>query len=147
MGANIADLIAGIQFASSPETPIRILSGSIQSGREAAFVGRYHQQVSIIDAPKLKPKSPPRGPLKRLRNGQNIRPIIAVASLNGALPFDIPAVPLMRALSIGDIDAAEKLGCLELIEEDVAHLSQICTSGADYGRLLRHVLNELDTVS
>jgi Na+-transporting NADH:ubiquinone oxidoreductase subunit A len=56
-------------------------------------------------------------------------------------------MPLMRALSIGDVEAAENLGCLELIEEDVVSLTQICTSGADYGALLRHMLDELDTVS
>ena len=49
----------------------------------------------------------------------------------------------MRALSVGDVDAAERLGCRELIEEDVAALSRLCTSGADYGRLLREVLDQL----
>lgn len=146
LGASIADLIADFQVSSSPEASVRIFSGSPQSGREAAFIGRYHQQVTVIDAPKKHTKSPLRAPFEKSHVRQDIRPIIAVASLNKALPFDIPVVPLMRALSIGDVEAAENLGCLELIEEDVAPLSQICTSGADYGVLLRHMLDELGTV-
>lgn len=147
LGASIADLIADFHVNSSLEAPVRIFSGSPQSGREAAFIGRYHQQVTVIDAPKRHTNSPLRAPFKKPRVQQNIRPIIAVASLDKAMPFEIPVVPLMRALSIGDVEASENLGCLELIEEDVAPLSQICTSGANYGALLRHILDELDTVS
>ena len=60
-----------------------------------------------------------------------------------AFPFDILPTPLMRALAIGDVETAERLGCLELVEEDMAVLTQLCTSGCDYGHLLRHSLNLL----
>jgi len=52
-------------------------------------------------------------------------------------------VPLMRALSVGDVEAAERLGCLELVEEDLALLSYLCPGHADYGALLRQMLDEI----
>ncbi len=64
--------------------------------------------------------------------------------LEAGLPFGLPVVPLLRALAVGDAEAAERLGCRDLIEEDVALLSALCTSGADYGPLLRRVLDELE---
>jgi Na+-transporting NADH:ubiquinone oxidoreductase subunit A len=53
-------------------------------------------------------------------------------------------VPLMRALQLCDTERAMQLGALELLEEDVAPLSHACVSRADYGRLLRQVLNRLE---
>ena len=72
-----------------------------------------------------------------------LRPLIPTNALERALGFDIPVVPFLRALSVGDAETAKRLGCLELVEEDVAAASLACTSGADYGRMLRHVLDEL----
>lgn len=146
LGASIADLVANYQVSFAPETAIKILSGSPQSGREATFVGRYHQQVTVIDTPKRPTKPSLHSIMTKSRSSRKFNPIVAVTALDSVLPFDIPAVPLMRALSICDVELAEKLGCLELIEEDVAPLSQICSSGADYGSLLRRVLDELELV-
>ncbi|AML52113.1 hypothetical protein [Falsihalocynthiibacter arcticus] len=58
-------------------------------------------------------------------------------------PFDLLPVPLMRALAVGDVETAERLGCLELLEEDLALLTWLCPSVNDYGTLLRHSLNTL----
>lgn len=138
LGASLRDLTAGEDLAGEPGTGVRMLSGAILSGREAGFLGRYHLQVSVIDAPR-----PSR--LARLKlPGRALRPIIPVAALDRALPTDAPAVPLMRALSVGDAETAARLGVLDLLEEDVAMLTRLCTSGADYGALLRTVLNELE---
>lgn len=59
-------------------------------------------------------------------------------------PPGIFPVPLMRALQLGDAERARELGALELVEEDVAPLSQACASGNDYGLLLRKVLDQLE---
>ncbi len=131
LGASLRDLTREVQV---PGRPVRVLSGDGIAGREAAFLGRFHQQVTL--APAL--RDPP-----GRRHGTGAAPIIPRTSLGRALPSGSPAVPLMRALSLGDAEAAERLGCLDLIEEDVAMLSRACTSGADYGHLLRRVLNEL----
>ncbi len=78
------------------------------------------------------------------RRGGLLRPIVPLAAFDAVLPRGMRAVPLMRALSIGDVETAQRLGCLDLLEDDVAALTALCASGADYGRLLRRVLDELE---
>ena len=70
-------------------------------------------------------------------------PLVPTAALERALAFDVPVVPFLRALSVGDAETASRLGCLEMLEEDLSAVSLACTSGADYRRMLRHVLDEL----
>ncbi len=108
----------------------QFVSGTAHHGRIAAYLGRHHDEVGIA---RLSPQPANSTP----------KPLIPFAALNRVLPAHVPAVPLMRALSIGDALACEKLGCLELLEEDVAPLSAICASGTDYGRCLRDVLDQL----
>ncbi|MDH3387435.1 MAG: NADH:ubiquinone reductase (Na(+)-transporting) subunit A, partial [Gammaproteobacteria bacterium] len=64
--------------------------------------------------------------------------------LEGLAPPGIFAVPLMRALQLGDAERARELGALELVEEDIAPLGQACVSNSDYGLLLRNVLNQIE---
>lgn len=64
--------------------------------------------------------------------------------LEAVAPPGIHAVPLLRALQLGDVDRARDLGALELVEEDLAPLSLACASGSDYGALLRDVLDQLE---
>ena len=61
-------------------------------------------------------------------------------------PPGIHAVPLMRALQLGDVERARELGALELVEEDLAALSRVCVSQSDYGLLLRRVLDQLEAL-
>lgn len=121
----------------------RIVSGSALGGREAGFLGRYHTQVSVLPAARETARLPI---LSRLLGiGRNVPPpLIPLAAFERAMALDILPVPLLRALSVGDAETAERLGCLQLIEEDVALLSYVCASKADYGVLLRAVLNDLE---
>ena len=118
----------------TPGPPPRLVSGSLLSGRAAAYLGRYHAQLVLLDDLWQARGSGPRS---------SRRPIVPIRALDRALPRKIPPVPLMRALSVGDTETAAQLGCRHLVEEDVALLSSLCTSGADYPALLRHVLDEL----
>ncbi len=130
LGAGIAD-ICGAETASA-------LSGDPYSGRDAMFLGRFHDQITLV------PKSAPAPKATWLSRRFPVqRALIPTQALERALAVDILPVPLLRALSVGDTEAAERLGCLALIEEDVAALSRHCTSGADYGVLLREVLDDL----
>ncbi len=115
-----------------------VLSGGALTGRRAAFLGRFDDQVTLV--------TPPKPPMKRRwleRFGKGSSALIPTRALERALAVDIPPVPLMRALAVGDSEAAERLGVLALIEEDVAALARHCTSGADYPHLLRQVLDNL----
>lgn len=143
-GAAIADVLAGLRIKAGGDHPVRLLSGSALTGWDSAYLGRYHNQVTVLDA---SPPAPRSTLLSRFAGGSRTAPgraLFPTGALEHALPTDMPPVPLMRALSVGDIEAAERLGCLDLIEEDVAMLSALCTSGADYGSLLRGILDDLE---
>lgn len=130
LGASLKDLTAGETMTSPRSRPAAILSGPPEFGRPAAYLGRHHSQITITN--------------QNGRAGAGTRPIVPTAALDGALPFATLAVPLMRALSVGDTEAATRLGCLAMIEEDVAALTRLCASGADYGVLLRRTLDTLE---
>jgi Na+-transporting NADH:ubiquinone oxidoreductase subunit A len=143
-GANLADLIAGETLEEPAGSATAVLSGSVITGRPAAWLGRYHQQVTLIESAPERRTAPERGLKAWFRPRRRMPgPLIPTAALERAFIFDAPPVPLLRALSVGDAETARKLGCLEMVEEDLAPLSMACTSGADYGQMLRHVLDEL----
>lgn len=137
MGASLDDLLA----AELDGGNVRVLSGPVLSGREAAYLGRYHNQVTVLAEPPA-----PKGTLARLRGILKGAPggaIIPSERFESVLPLRLLPVPLLRALSVGDLDTARDLGCLELVEEDMALLSHVCSTGANYGEMLREVLDRL----
>lgn len=143
-GANLQGLIHEETKIGDDGSRLCVVSGSTLTAMQASWLGRYHQQIALLDEAPLQAKIGGQGMLARWRQVRSRPgPLIPTAALERALAFDIPPVPLLRALSVGDADAASRLGCLEMIEEDLAALSLACTSGADYGRMLRHVLDEL----
>ncbi|MFP1677864.1 hypothetical protein ACLD02_04150 [Alloalcanivorax sp. C16-2] len=118
-----------------------ILSGPVLAGRESAFLGRYHRQVTVLDRP------PPRRThwlLDALRQARRPAPFIPTQSLERTLGSTAPVVPLLRALSIGDVEAATRLGCLHLAEEDLALATYVTGGQTDFGRRLRAVLDHLE---
>lgn len=125
--------------------PMRVISGPVLSGREAGYLGRYHNQVTVIALNQGKAAAP--GFLSTLSGfftGVPDAAIIPREAFERVVPLDIMPVPLLRALSVGDVETARDLGCLELVEEDLALLSHVCTTGTDYGTLLREVLDEIE---
>lgn len=143
-GANLQELIRAETLPGDHGSPLCVVSGSLTNGRQASWLGRYHQQITMLDdvAPQSRIS---KGGLLGLfrRTSSQPAPLIPTASLERALAFGVPVVPFLRALSVGDAETASRLGCLEMVEEDVAAVSMACSSGADYGRMLRHVLDEL----
>lgn len=143
-GASLQDLIREEAVPGNDGLPLCVLSGSALNGRPASWLGRYHQQVTLLDDAPSRGKLSKNGLMARFcRGSSHPAPLIPTAALEQALAFDIPVVPLLRALSVGDAETASRLGCVEMVEEDVAAVSLACTSGADYGRMLRHILDEL----
>lgn len=165
VGADISELVSGEIRAGDN----RILSGSILNGRSCAgylgFLGRYHQQITVLRegkerkffgwmAPGFNKFSARRilgsalFPNKKfdfttsLEGGS--RPIIPVESYNKVMPLDLIPAYLLRALAVTDIEESEKLGCLELVEEDLALCTFVCASKNDYGTLLRRNLTIIE---
>jgi Na+-transporting NADH:ubiquinone oxidoreductase subunit A len=114
----------------------RIISGSALSGYTAsgveAFLGQRQRQITVL-------------PEMDAILGGEAGPLIPVADLQKLSPGGVLAVPLMRALLIGDIERARDLGALELVEEDLALITYACPSKNNYGQLLRDVLDQLHT--
>jgi Na+-transporting NADH:ubiquinone oxidoreductase subunit A len=164
LGASIAELVEDELKAGEN----RIVSGSLLCGRHAAgeqaYLGRYHQQVSVIREGReqefiawLKPGKEKFSVFNlfssKLAKGKRFgfstttagdaRPMVPVGTYEVVMPLDILPTPLLRALIVGDIETAEALGCLELDEEDLALCTYVCPGKYDYGQLLRESLNRI----
>ncbi|MBN1465045.1 Na(+)-translocating NADH-quinone reductase subunit A [candidate division KSB1 bacterium] len=161
LGASLSDLTRG----ELKEGVHRIVSGSVIAGFHAvdamAFLGRYHQQVSVLPEGgerKMFGWMTPRFDLYSVKNvvgsklipGKKLnlttntngsqRAIIPIGSYEAVMPLDVLPTPLLRALAIQDVEDAEKLGCLELDEEDLALCTYVCPSKIDHGENLRKTL-------
>ena len=147
----------------------RVISGSVLTGRLAAeklaYLGRYHNQVSVIRENSHKSLFGWLGMFSGLytassfllkKTGQK-RKLAFTTSQNGrfsamlpmglfdqVMPLNILASPLLRALMVKDTDHAQELGCLELDEEDLALCSFVCPAKYDYGSVLRTNLEQIE---
>ena len=149
----------------------RIISGSVISGREAvgayAYLGRYHNQISVISEPNSKdrefmnwltpgPRKFSKIPLflsslfpkklfkfKALMNGSD-RPIVPIGVYEEVLPLNFLPAMLLRNIVLIDTEKIQSLGGLELDEEDLSLCSYVCPGKYDFGSLLRAGLNKIE---
>ncbi len=166
IGAAIGDILAGHRLKDGEN---RIISGSVLSGFEATdslgFLGRYHQQVSILPEDRqrrflgwlspgfklfslknvvasglLKPKG---YDFSTALHGET-RAIIPSGTFEDLMPMDIMPLFLMRALAVDDVEEAEALGALELDEEDLSLCAFACPSKLEFGPMLRRNLTIIE---
>lgn len=168
LGANLTDLVQG-QLIPDKET--RIISGSVIHGNVAEetrdFLGRYHQQVSVIEEGRDRefmgwvmpggdkysflnvllsglPKERGRVfPMTTSRWGSP-RAIVPLGIYEEVMPMDILPTQLLKALVVGDTDTAQALGCLELDEEDLALCTFVDPGKHDFGPVLRDNLTRIE---
>lgn len=164
-GTNISQLIDG----RVSEGKKRVISGSVLSGHTAegahGYLGRYDNQVSVIEeddnrdfmgwiapgvnkfsatsaffANLFKPKN------YNITSSQNGSPraIVPIGVFERVMPLDILPTPLIRSILVKDTDSAQELGCLELVEEDMALLSFVDPGKHDFGPLLRSTLTQIE---
>lgn len=139
LGASLVD----IARADGGADHAILLSGSALSGRKSDYLGRYHSQMTMLSLPCENGGGQMLDRLRRLTGHDVPRPLIPIEAFERAMPLDILPVPLLRALSVGDTETAMRLGCLELVEEDLALMSYLCPGRNDYGALLRRMLDEI----
>ena len=60
------------------------------------------------------------------------------------MPLDLIPTYLLRSLAVDDVEESEKLGCLELDEEDLALCTYVCPSKNDHGTALRRNLTLIE---
>jgi Na+-transporting NADH:ubiquinone oxidoreductase subunit A len=164
LGANTNQLVIGELINREN----RIISGSVLSGRKAsrefAFLGRYHDQVSVIQEGR------DRQPVHYLRlgldkhsaipafasslrkklfnmtsstNGSE-RAMVPVGGYERVTALDILPIQLLRSLIVGDTEMAQNLGCLELDEDDVGLYTYVCVGKHEYGGILRDNLTKIE---
>jgi Na+-transporting NADH:ubiquinone oxidoreductase subunit A len=165
LGANTEDLLKN----ETEHQQSRVISGSVFSGHMAsnwaAYLGRYHLQVSVIRETFerefmgwIKPGSEKYSKLNvfisrllgkkkfDLTTCQNGSPraMVPVGTYESVMPLDILPTQLLRAILVKDTDAAQALGCLELDEEDLALCSFVCSGKYEYGPALRTNLIQIE---
>lgn len=165
LGANIDELVE----RELNEGNNRIISGPLLSGRKIApptnYLGRYHQQVSVIpegdqreflgwQMPGLNKFSVTRafagfwcGGNKyqfTTSTGGSRRAMVPIGTYEKVMPLDIIPTFLLRALITEDTEQAQALGCLELDEEDLALCTFVCPGKYDYGPILRKSLTTIE---
>lgn len=165
LGANLDELTAGEMSVGRN----RVISGSVFGGRTArgacAYLGRYHLQVSCLK------EGTEREFMHYLRAGTNKhsvlnifasklfgdrkldfttttngspRAMVPVGNYEAVMPLDILPTQLLRYLIVGDTDMAQKLGALELDEEDLALCTYVCAGKYEYGPILRDNLTRIE---
>ncbi|WP_417685237.1 Na(+)-translocating NADH-quinone reductase subunit A [Pseudidiomarina gelatinasegens] len=165
MGANLRELTKG----ELSQGKNRIISGSVLNGHKVddahQWLGRFHDQVSVLAEgdqkelfgwikPGAEQHSVTRAYLGHLipkklfamtttTNGSD-RSMVPIGNYERVMPLDILPTILLRDLLSGDTEQAQKLGCLELDEEDLALCSYVCPGKYEYGPVLRNMLTEIE---
>ena len=165
LGASIDELIDGEIIPGE----VRAVSGSVLSGAQAAgphaYIGRYHLQVSVLREGREKELfgwampgknkfSVTKSFFSHLFKGQLFnmttsmnggeRAMVPIGNYEKVMPLDMEPTLLLRDLCAGDTDSAQRLGCLELDEEDLALCTYVCPGKYEYGELLRECLDTIE---
>ncbi|MGB5446947.1 MAG: Na(+)-translocating NADH-quinone reductase subunit A [Psychromonas sp.] len=148
---------------------VRVISGSVLCGVTAsgahAYLGRYHNQVSVIvegyekelfgwGVPGSNKHSVANVFISALNKAKSFafttstggskRAMVPIGQYERIMPLDILPTMLLRDLIVGDSDSAQALGCLELDEEDLALCTYVCPGKYDYGSVLRTNLSKIE---
>lgn len=164
-GASMVDLTANDR---PDDLPVRLISGSVLSGRAGAgvnaYLGRYARQITLIEEDR---KQIPLGWIRPMAEKYAVQPVLGSAfarklypltsNLNGGrramvplgtfedlMPQDFLPTQLLRALLVMDTDQAQALGALELDEEDLGLVGFACPAKYEYGLALRDCLAKIE---
>lgn len=170
LGADVAEVAAAGGRGESAEKELRLIAGSVLSGKKAmgdvfGYLGRYDRQVSVLregrervlmgwltpgwDAFSIFPIylsklfSKRRFDFSTSTHGSP-RAMVPIGMYEDVMPMDILPTFLLRSLAVGDVEQAERLGVLELDEEDLALCTFVCPGKTNYGALLRTNLEILE---
>lgn len=165
VGASLAELAEG-QLKGGKN---RVISGSVFGGRTArdavAYLGPYHQQVSclkegdnrefmhfmragvnkhsVMNIFISKLLGEKRLDMTTTTNGSP-RAMVPIGNYEEVMPLDILPTQLLRYLIVGDTEMAQKLGALELDEDDLALCTYVCAGKYEYGPILRDTLARIE---
>ena len=167
VGASTDEITAG---EAEVGIDCRVISGSVLSGIHAhdqfAYLSRSARQITLIEEDDkqriLGWINPAQGSWsfnnvhlnsflglgKKFAFGSNLRggrrAMVPFGSYERVMPLDILPTQLLRAILTVDTDLAQKLGALELDEEDLALCTFVCHSKYEYGDALRINLTKIE---
>lgn len=165
-GAATSTLLDGNIAVPTP----RAISGSVLDGEianpgtDTGFLSRYAHQLTVVDdvsprqflgwmgpgANKYSITNTFIGKLFKQRFSFNtdtngsLRAIVPIGNYERVMPMDIQPTFLIKALASHDLEMCEKLGVLELVEEDVALCEFVCPSKISITTLLRDMLTRIE---
>ncbi len=164
IGASINELVT----EQGVNETVRVVNGSILNGafvqEETAFLGKYALQISLLKEGTEKEfigwllpgfdkftatKTYLGGITKKLQalttsSGGSPRSMVPIGVYEKVMPLDILPTLLLKSIIIKDTDEAQKLGVLELDEEDLALCTFVCPSKYEYGAILRENLEKIE---
>jgi Na+-transporting NADH:ubiquinone oxidoreductase subunit A len=167
LGASTDQLLAG----NLVDGELRAISGSVLSGTTAAgevhgYLGRYHQQISVLAEGRNRDflgwLTPGAGVWSTMptflsawigggkkwnlttNSNGSLRSMTPIGRYENVFPLDILPTHLLRSCLSMDTERAEALGVLELDEEDVALCTVVCPNKNEFGPALRKVLNTIE---
>ncbi len=146
------------------------LSGRTAIGEKApadlhGYLGRFHDTVTVLEDDRerhfLGWLTPGFGAFSRARAFASSllprksfamttttygspRAIVPIGLYESVFPWDLQPTFLLKSLVAGDIERAEELGCLELLEEDLSLCTFVCPGKTDYGPYLRDALELIE---
>ena len=166
VGASVSELCAGETVGSGES---RLVAGSVLDGYRADgwsdFLGRFTLQITALR------EHGERRPFGWLRPGFDLfsasravfsnllgrrafemnclrhgspRALVPIDVYERVMPLDLLPTPLLKSLLVMDTDMAQKLGCLELDDEDLALCSYVCPGKHEFGPLLRASLDRIE---
>ncbi|MGB5621098.1 MAG: Na(+)-translocating NADH-quinone reductase subunit A [Gammaproteobacteria bacterium] len=165
LGASTLNLTEG----ELDDGEMRIITGSVLSGHpagteETGFLGRHDLQVTALleGGGRIQPAWARLGfdvftvtgaymsaffkrkvyEFDTTAHGAQ-RAMIPLGAYEDIMPLDLLPVPLLRALAARDAVRAERLGCLELAEEDLALCTFVDAGKNDWQRALRLMLMQI----
>ena len=165
-GASLLELCQNESAAHS-----RLIAGSVLSGHTLGkdgvhgYLGRYQQQVCVLPEKDgsgflswLRPGSDrysclplffsslrksPTFPLTTASWGGR-RAILPIGTYEKVMPLNFITTALLKSIATGNTEKAADLGCLELIEEDLALCSFVCPGKNNFGPMLRDILTKIE---
>lgn len=140
-GADLRELC----YAHMTPGPRTILSGSVLEGREARWLGWRDRQVTVLERHDAHPQ--PHWLEGALRRASRPEPIIPTSAVEHALGGPMPGMALLRALAIGDDEAAAELGALAMLEEDLALVDYVTAASPRFTDLLRACLDRIEAMT
>lgn len=164
-----AEMSTFADFAAPGE--VRFIGGSVLSGRTAqpgtpdGWLGRWDRQVSLLGDATEREFLGWSAPIGRRWSALNVYPakwfgaarlrydtdlngspraIVPIGAWEKLMPLDVLPTQLIRALASDDLEGSEKLGALELAEEDLALCEFVDQSKTPVTTLLRTMLTRIE---